>query len=313
MIQEIGNYKFDNQYKNTKPREEDYALYFSGTGRKNDKVLVKNGDEIDLPKIKEIRKYYGEIVPEEIYLFSIDEMRFFLIFEKKEKEEYQETGKSDIIGQYGISERILYAKENKNGKSDNYFHMEPVRIFRKNNPGFLCFTGMTAYHLFSWYRDAAFCGRCGARTLHDDKIRMKKCPVCNNMLFPRISPAVIIGLRKGDSLLLSKYAGREYKGRALLAGFCEIGETPEETVSREVMEEVGLKVKNITYFGSQPWGFDSNLLLGYFADLDGEEQITLDEEELECAGFVKRSDITYESNQMSLTATMIEAFRQGKW
>ena len=290
MIQDIGNYKFDNQYKNRKPCEEDYALYFSGTGRGNDKVLVKNGDEIDFPKIKEIRKYYGEkieIEPEEIYLFSIEEMRFFLILEKTKKEDYQEIG--------------------------SYFHMEPVRIFRKNNPGYLCFAVMTAYHLFSWYRDAAFCGRCGGRTLHDDKIRMKKCPVCKTMQFPRISPAVIIGLRNGDSLLLSKYAGREYKGRALLAGFCEIGETPEETVAREVMEEVGLKVKNITYFGSQPWGFDSNLLLGYFADLDGDGQITLDEEELECAGFLKRSEIDFEPNQMSLTATMIEAFRQGKW
>ena len=81
---------------------------------------------------------------------------------------------------------------------------------------------------------------------------------------------------------------------------------------REVMEEVGLKATNVTYFGSQPWGLDSNLLLGYFADVEGDINIRLDEEELECAGFVKREDIEPDDNLMSLTATMIEEFRMGR-
>ena len=88
---------------------------------------------------------------------------------------------------------------------------------------------------------------------------MLQCPVCNNMVFPKIAPAVIIGLTNNDQIMMTKYAGREYKRYALIAGFTEIGETAEETVHREVMEEVGLKVKNIRYYKSQPWGFDSNL------------------------------------------------------
>ena len=83
---------------------------------------------------------------------------------------------------------------------------------------------------------------------------MKRCPHCGNLIFPKIAPAVIIGLIHEDSILISTYADRPYKGRALLAGFCEIGETPEQTVVREVQEEVGLRVKNIRYFDSQPWG-----------------------------------------------------------
>ena len=103
------------------------------------------------------------------------------------------------------------------------------------------------------------------------------------MVFPKIAPAVIVGVTHGDKILMTKYAGREYKRYALIAGFTEIGETAEETVKREVMEEVGLTVKNIRYYKSQPWGFDSNLLLGYFCELAEEEEIHLDEEELSVA------------------------------
>ena len=92
------------------------------------------------------------------------------------------------------------------------------------------------------------------------------------MEFPKISPAVIIGLTHKNRLLLSKYAGRTYKKYALLAGYTEIGETVEETVSREVMEEVGLPVKNIRYYKSQPWPFSSTVLMGFFCDLDGDDE-----------------------------------------
>ena len=111
--------------------------------------------------------------------------------------------------------------------------------------------------------------------------------------------------------MISTYADRPYKGRALLAGFCEIGETPEQTVVREVQEEVGLRVKNIRYFDSQPWGFDSNLLLGYYCEVDGDISITMDETELATARFVKRDKIEEDKNLLSLTATMIDRFREG--
>ena len=98
---------------------------------------------------------------------------------------------------------------------------------------------------------------------------------------------------------------------ALLAGFNETGESIEETVRREVMEEVGLKVKNLRYYKSQPWGFDSNLLLGYYCEVDGGTSITMDETELATARFVKRDKIEEDKNLLSLTATMIDRFRKG--
>jgi len=111
---------------------------------------------------------------------------------------------------------------------------------------------------------------------------------------------------------MSRYAGREYRGSALLAGFCEIGETPEETCRREVMEEVGIRIRNIRYYASQPWGIESDLLLGFVAEADGDDTIRVDHNELAEAVWVERKDIEKRDDLRSLTATMIEAFRTGK-
>jgi NAD+ diphosphatase len=134
------------------------------------------------------------------------------------------------------------------------------------------------------------------------------CPDCGNMVYPKIAPAVIVGITDGDKILMTKYAGREYKKYSLVAGFCEIGEAAEDTVRREVMEEVGLKVKNIRYYKSQPWGFDSNLLMGFFADLDGVNEITRDETELAVAEWIERKDTVGMNDGISLTREMIDVF-----
>ena len=88
--------------------------------------------------------------------------------------------------------------------------------------------------------------------VHDTVERAMRCPSCEHVVYPKIMPAVIVGVIHEGKLLTSRYAGRAYGGLALIAGFVEIGETGEDTVRREVMEEVGLKVKNITYFATQP-------------------------------------------------------------
>lgn len=170
----------------------------------------------------------------------------------------------------------------------------------------------TAWHLYVWYRDNQFCGRCGTNLTHDTLQRMMRCPKCGNLVFPKIAPAVIIGLTDGDKILMTKYAGREYKRYALIAGFTEIGETAEETVAREVMEEVGLKVKNIRYYKSQPWGFDSNLLLGYFCDLAEKAEIQLEEEELSLAEWVDYKDVPDDPEGLSLTREMMVHFRESR-
>lgn len=169
----------------------------------------------------------------------------------------------------------------------------------------------TAYHLYKWYRENKFCGRCGKSVSHDDKERMLRCE-CGNMIFPKIAPAVIVAVRDNNRLLLTKYANRGVSVWALIAGFCEIGETVEETVAREVMEEVGLKVKNIEYFASQPWGIDQNLLMGFYCDLDGDDRLTVDKEELATGEWFEREKIPVREDLSSLTATMIKYFAQGR-
>jgi NAD+ diphosphatase len=139
---------------------------------------------------------------------------------------------------------------------------------------------------------------------------MMHCPDCGQVEYPKISPAVIVGVTDGDRLLLTKYAGRSFTRYALIAGFTEIGETIEETVQREVMEEVGLKVKNIRYYRSQPWSFSDTLLMGFFADLDGEDRIRLDEEELSVAEWHTRGTIPGDDG-ISLTREMMRVFNEG--
>ena len=139
-----------------------------------------------------------------------------------------------------------------------------------------------------------------------------RCPKCNALHYPKISPAVIVAVRNGDKLLMTKYAGRDYKKYALVAGFAEIGETIEETVKREVMEEAGLKVKNIQYYKSQPWSFTDTLLFGFYCEVDGDDSITMDEEELSVAEWLTRDEIPTEYDGISLTNEMIIRFKNGE-
>ena len=192
------------------------------------------------------------------------------------------------------------------------FAYEPVRALRQLVSKEVCFAVMTGWHLHCWYTSNRFCGRCGEKTVHDSNERMLRCPHCGNMIFPKISPAVIVAVTDGERLLLSKYAGRAYTRYALLAGYTEIGETVEQTIHREVMEEVGLKVKNLRYYKSQPWGVDGNVLMGFFCDLDGCGTIHIDENELSMAAWYDRSALPAHDDGISLTREMIRIFEEGK-
>lgn len=142
--------------------------------------------------------------------------------------------------------------------------------------------------------------------------RARQCGACGAVVYPSISPAVIVAVVDGERILLTKYANRPGSRMALVAGFMEVGETVEDTVRREVMEEVGLKLKNIRYYKSQPWAFSSSVLMGFFADLDGSSDIVLDKNELQEAAWVDRDDAPANDANISLTAEMIDAFRLGR-
>lgn len=276
MIQDIWPHRYDNHYRKTEPDAQCYALYYEDHAA----LLKKTADGIDFPRFRDLERLNEEIYEDSIYLFTIDEERYYLV---------REINREPLSG----------------------FTMENTEIFREARPGYLSFAGITGYQLYSWYQNHKFCGRCGHRMRMDDKERMLYCPECRNMEFPKICPAVIVGVTDGNRILMSKYAGRAYRKYALLAGFTEIGETVEETVAREVMEEVGLKVKNIRYYKSQPWSFSDTLLMGFYCDLDGEDRITLDREELALAEWFEREEIPDQMSAESLTNEMIMHFKKG--
>jgi NAD+ diphosphatase len=143
------------------------------------------------------------------------------------------------------------------------------RLFTEFGEEFFRIAG-TASQLLTWDRTHRFCGACGTRNLQSQSERVKICPECGLMQFPRISPAVIVAVVKGDEILLAK--GIRFRNRevfSVLAGFVEPGETLEECVSREIAEEVGIRVRKIKYFASQPWPFPHSLMVGFTAEYAG--------------------------------------------
>lgn len=276
MIQDIAPHQFKNEYMPAPPKKDSTVLFY-----KDRRVLLKKtADGIRFPSFLEAGEWsvrnFGQ--QEYTYLFTIDSQSFYL---------------GETVPDDGLSEYVW----------------EDIRVFRDASPKHLCFAGITGWQLSRWYDSRKFCGHCGRSLVKDNKERMLYCPACGQMEYPKLCPAVIIAVTDGDRILLSKYAGREYKKYALLAGFAEIGETLEDTVRREVMEEVGLKVKNITYYKSQPWSFSDTLLVGFFCELDGEAAITLDEDELALAEWFGREELPAAYEDISLTNEMMMAFK----
>ena len=273
MIQDLKGSVFKNEFSlRREPNDNDQVFVFD-----NRSVLTK-GDgkdcQISLPYAKDFDK------KKLIYLFLIDDVAYYL-FKGDERT-------VDIAG----------------------FTFKSVQIFRQANPKTTCFAGFTAYHLYEWYSKNRFCGRCGCKVVHSENERALICPECSNVVYPKIAPAVIVGITDGDKIVVTRYNGRVYTGFSLVAGFCEIGESFEQTAIREAQEEVGLKIKDLKYFGSQPWGVDSNILVGYMAKVDGSTIIKRDQNELSEALWVSREDIEAQDDPISLTKLMIASFKK---
>lgn len=172
------------------------------------------------------------------------------------------------------------------------------------------FALMVGHEYWNWYESSQYCGRCGAKTEHDRVERMMRCPACGLMIFPKVFPAVIVAITRPDGkVLATRYKGRPYANYALIAGYCEMGETVEQTVHREVMEEVGLRVKDLRYYKSQPWPDSSSLLFGFFCELEGDPEIRLDEHELSFAEWLDREELLTD-NDHSLTREMMGVLRE---
>lgn len=149
---------------------------------------------------------------------------------------------------------------------------------------FLFMIAGKARQVLDWDRNHQHCGRCGTKTVPHDRDRAKLCPECGHTQYPRISPCIITLVTKGDEVLLARSASFPPNMFSTLAGFVEPGETLEMAVHREIQEEVGVKVRNLEYMGSQPWPFPHSLMIGFYAEYAGGD-IVLEDEEIEEAGW----------------------------
>jgi NAD+ diphosphatase len=187
------------------------------------------------------------------------------------------------------------------------FEAQSVRaLFMALAPEQLALAG-TALHVLRWLETSRFCGRCGAPMERVDSERATKCPKCSLLLYPRISPAIIVLVRRGDEALLARNARFPMPFYSTLAGFSEIGESLEETLVREVKEEVGVDVGDVRYFGSQPWPFPDSLMIGFTAEWKSGE-IRVGEEIAEAKFFARDEPLPMLPPKVSIARRLIDAW-----
>jgi len=267
-----------NEFRVQDPKPSDFVIRYEGA-----KTLLKevNGG-FAIPRVGEFLKLEGKTLTdfEGHYLFSIDETAFFL-------DDGVSCGDAPEGYEYMVSR--------------TFRNMSPVERLG----------GATATHLAHWESLNRFCGKCGHPMVRGEKERSMVCPKCGNVVYPRISPVVIVAVHNGDKLLMAHNIDNPNPRLFLISGFVEIGESLEQAVHREVLEEAGLRVKNIHYFGSQPWPFSDSLIAGFTAELDGDDTIHMQEAELSEAMWVRREDIPEYETDVSISCCLIENFRRG--
>ncbi len=280
MIQDIAPHKYDVTFRNLTIEDEDVIFVYQDSSL----LCCMEEEGIVYPRMRDLAGIIPQIRETARFLFRIDDTGFF-----------EHCGPE--IKPFG---------------KWHYISKEEIRAFR---PIWKAFAAITGFQIHEWYANTQFCGACGHRMEAQERERAMKCSFCGKVRYPQICPSVIVGVTNGNQLLMTKYAARhsKYRRYALIAGYAEIGESLEDTVCREVMEEVGLHVKNLRYYGSQPWSYTDTLLVGFFCEVDGDPGITMDESELSVAEWIEREAIPPESadDTVSLTGTMMKAFKEG--
>ncbi len=273
MINEISPHVFDNTFiSQTEIKENDYILCY----RENTILLKKSDDYFDIPVSSDFR----EIPTEEAkFLFSLNSRNCFLLQNCRAEDEFLK-----------------------------YHDIWELRTIRRKEYAWI---GMVGFHLMNWYDNNRFCGRCGSKTGLIKDERTIVCHNCNNFIYPKISPAVIVAITCGDKILLAKGKNSKVGFYALIAGYTDFGESLEETVIREVKEEIGISVKNIRYYKSHPWPLSGSLMIGYFAEADDNQPLKINEAEIETAAWFKRGNLPPHAPNISISGDMIDAFEKG--
>lgn len=269
MLQNILPMEMNIDFKVREPQKQDYVIMIEES---NVLVSEKTSQQVEFLTIGETQLNKNEVM----FLFTVDDVHYYLY-----------TGLTSYI-------------------NDGKYKSVELRKLLHEYDNVFAYISLTAHHIYEWYKTNQYCGKCGSGMIVDAKERKLNCTSCDHLDYPKINPVVIVGITNNDKLLLTKYANSNYDRYSLVAGFVEIGESLEDTVNREVMEEVGLKVKNIKYFGSQPWGISGGLLTGYFAEVDGDDKIVLDLDELKEGIWVTKEEMPFvNDHEKTLTRSMM--------
>jgi NAD+ diphosphatase len=274
MIQDIAPHIFNNHYNcpyNISP--DDLIFHF----KENKLLLIRTGDEPEIPSRKNLQLTLNT---KSVFLFSINNQNCYWV--------------EDIPG---------FTTDNYLFEEINFF-----RTLKRKEVAWICIVGT---QLMTWYSQNQFCGRCGNKTTIQTNERAITCPQCNLTVYPRISPAIIVAITAGDKILLAR--GKNFRANfySLVAGYADIGESLEDTVVREVKEEVGIDVKNIRYYKSQPWPFSGSMMIGYWAEADPNQPVVIDESEIVEADWYTRGSLPNRPPNLSIAGEMIELFEKG--
>jgi len=319
MMHEFEPEKFDITFHDILPEDGDRVLlYFD---KRFLAEVLRDGEdpEIRIPRVEELLAK-GFTKEECRFLFTVGGEKYFLL-------------------RIQDPERIHSAfPEGESG-----LRFVSIGATRSCFPMSEAYAAAVGAQLSDWYRDTRFCSRCATPLIHSNKERAMLCPSCRMVVYPRINPSIIVGVIRGSGeeaeILGTRYnpahvsnpnekakaprkdaedqkemerLRRLFQNYALVAGYIETGESPEMTVEREVLEEVGLHVKNIRPFKNQPWPYAAGLLLGYVCEADPNEEVVLEEAELREAKWLRREDLKDRSWDRSLTSAIQEAFRKGE-
>jgi len=275
MIHDIFPHQFDNQFKaNQLVDESDWLFYFE-----DNQLLVKTvGDRFLIPQKNDFPSLSTQSAA---FLFSLNDASCFLISDKP-------------------------------SISLPDFEYKDMNFMRALDQPEVAWSALAAFQLMNWYNQNKFCGKCGSPMQHKADERAIVCPSCKNMVFPKISPAVITAIVCDDKILLARNASFTNNLFALIAGYVDVGETLEQAVRREIKEEVGLEITRLQYYKSQPWPMSGSLMVGFVAEADDQQPIVIDNKEIVEAGWFLRGQLPNHPNNTSIAGEMIEKFEKGE-
>ena len=267
----LGHPDFSVQPSNASPKENSLFIHFQ-----QGSILLENGE---IPVWGRIKRF----LPKDFQPFEL-----------------ARAGEQSIFSSFPHSGVSLEENEQfQFVKTDIFRSMPPVQASLITS----------AMHLWRWYENNRYCGRCAAKLLPDEHERALRCPECGNILFPTIAPAVIVAITCGDRILLARNV--RYEHYALIAGYVEVGETLEHALRREVLEEVGLSIHDIRYLGDQPWGSSGSQMFAFHAHADDAAPIVLQKSELKDARWFDRNEVPLIPHKVSIAYEMMQRFREG--